>query len=135
MSSNPVDVVLEFEGRINSRNADAIVDLLTPDSVFVDSLGSRVQGLERLHAAWKAYFKMVPDYRISHDEIFQRGGDVAMFGAARGTFSPDGSIRKENFWTAPAAWLAQVKDGKVSSWQVFSDNEPIRVFMRKLSEK
>ena len=135
MSSSPVDVVLDFEMQINSRNPAAIASLLTPDSVFVDSLGSRVQGVEKLRAAWEGYFKMVPDYSISHEEIFQQGDGVAMFGTARGTFSQDGRIRKENFWTTTAAWLARVRDKKISSWQVFTDNEPIRVIMRNASGK
>ena len=135
MSSSPVDVVLEFEQRINSRKPAAIVGLLTPNSVFVDSLGSRVQGLEKLRAAWEGYFKMVPDYSISHEEIFEQGDRVAMFGSARGTFSQDGQIRKENFWTTTAAWRALVRDGKIALWQVFTDNEPIRAIMRRTSVK
>jgi len=135
MNANPVDVVLEFEQRINSRNPAAIAGLLTPDSVFVDSLGSRVQGGEKLHAAWEGYFKMVPDYSVSHDEILSRGDTVVMLGSARGTFSPDGRIHKENFWTTTAAWRAQVRDGKIALWQVFSDNEPIRAIMRRSAKE
>jgi len=134
MSSDPVDVVLEFEQRINSRNAAFVVDLLTPDSFFVDGLGSRMQGLDRLRAAWQGYFKIVPDYNISHDEIFKHGDTVAMFGTAQGTFSQNGQILKENYWTTPAAWRAQVKNGKIALWQVFADNEPIRAIMRKTTK-
>ncbi len=135
MSSNPVDVVLDFERRINSRSPALIAELLATDSVFIDSLGSRVQGLNRLRGAWEGYFRIVPDYSISHEEIFQHDDWVAMFGTARGSFSQDGRIQKENFWTTTAAWLARVEDGKISSWQIFSDNEPIRAIMRKTSGK
>jgi ketosteroid isomerase-like protein len=135
MSSNPVEVVLQFEQRINSHDPQAIVSLLTSNSVFVDSLGSRVEGVEKLRAAWAGYFKMVPDYSITHDEIFANGNTVAMFGSARGTFSPDGQIHKDNLWTTPAAWRASVTDGKIASWQVFSDNEPIRAIMRRAPAK
>jgi ketosteroid isomerase-like protein len=133
MPVEPVDVVLNFEQAINSRNPTAIVGLLAADSVFVDSMGARVQGLEKLRAAWEGYFKMVPDYTVSHDEIFSRGDTVAVFGSARGTFSMDGQVRKENFWQTTAAWRALVKDGKISLWQVFTDNEPIREIMRRKS--
>jgi ketosteroid isomerase-like protein len=135
MSSDPVDVVLDFERRINSRNSTAIAGLLTPDSVFVDSLGTRVQGVEKLRAAWEGYFRMVPDYNISHEEIFRHGDAVAMFGSARGTFSHDGTIQEQNSWTTTAAWRAVVRDGKIALWQVFADNEPIRVIMRNTSAK
>ena len=131
MSPNPVDVVLRFEQSINSRDPAAIADLLTPDSVFVDSLGARVEGAEKLRAAWEGYFRMVPDYAISHEEIFSDGDTVAVFGSARGTFSQDGQMREEDFWSTPAAWRAKVKDGKIAFWQIFADNEPIRAIMRR----
>jgi ketosteroid isomerase-like protein len=120
MSLHPVDVVLEFERLINARDPVAIAVLLTAGSVLIDSLGTRLQGVEKLRAAWEGYFKMVPDYSISHEEIFGRGNTVAMFGSARGTFSADGQIEKENFWTAPAVWRALVTDGKIALWQVFA---------------
>jgi ketosteroid isomerase-like protein len=127
MPADPIDVVLKFEQLINSRDPAAIISLLTTDSVFVDSLGSGVQGLEKLRAAWEGYFKMVPDYTISHDEIFSHGETVALFGSARGTFRRT----EENFWKTTAAWRASVKDGKIALWQVFADNEPIRTIMRR----
>lgn len=128
---DPVDVVLQFEQRINARDPAAIVSLLTADSVFVDSLGNRVEGREKLRAAWEGYFRMVPDYAISHEEIFSHEDTVAVFGSAGGTFSQDGQIRKENIWRSPAAWRALVKGGKIAFWQVFADNEPIRAIMRR----
>ena len=129
-SDNAIATVLKFEQLINSRNADAVCSLLMQDSIFIDSLG-RVEGLARLRSAWEGYFKMVPDYTISHDEIFASGDTVAMFGIAHGTFSKDEQIKKENFWKTPAAWRAVVKNGKIAVWQVYADNEPIREIMRK----
>ncbi|HEY6308729.1 MAG TPA: nuclear transport factor 2 family protein [Candidatus Angelobacter sp.] len=129
--ANPIEVVLKFEQLINSHNPDAICGLLTEDSAFIDSLGNRVAGLESLRKAWAGYFKMVPDYSVSHAEIFLNGETVAMFGSAQGTFSRDGQMKKEDFWKSPAAWRAVVKDGKIALWQVFADNEPIRAIMRR----
>ena len=77
---------------------------------------------------------MVPDYAISHSEIFANGDLVAMFGSAEGTFSKDGKLRKEDYWKTPAAWCARVEDGKIALWQVFADNEPIRAIMRKYAD-
>jgi ketosteroid isomerase-like protein len=131
-SADAVAVVLKFEQAINRQKPEAICSLLTQDSVFIDSLGNRVAGLERLRSAWEGYFKMVPDYTISHDEIFASGNTVAMFGTAQGTFTKDTELRKENFWKTPASWRATVKDEKISVWQVFADNEPLRAIMRKL---
>lgn len=129
--ASPIEVVLQFEHAINSLNPVAICALMTPDGEFVDSLGNRIQGTEKLRAAWMGYFKIVPDYSISHSEIFAQGDTVAVFGLAQGTFSKDGQIRKENFWRTPAAWRAVIKNGKIAIWQVYADNEPIRAIMRK----
>ncbi len=132
-SASPIEVILKFEQLINSRSADAICSLLTEDSVFIDSLDNRVTGMDKLRSAWAGYFKMVPDYSISHSEIFANGDTIAVFGTAQGTFSnsKDGVLKKEDFWRSPAAWRAVVRDGKVSLWQVFADNEPIRSIIRK----
>lgn len=131
--NNPIQVVLEFERLINARNPEDICALMIASGEFIDSLGNRIQGMEKLRAAWEGYFKMVPDYSISHAEIFADRDIVAMFGTAQGTFTKDGQIQKENFWKTPAAWRAVVRDGKVATWQVYGDNEPIRAIMRKAS--
>jgi ketosteroid isomerase-like protein len=130
-SESAIATVLKFEQLINTQKPEAVCSLLAEDSVFIDSLGNRVEGLARLRSAWEGYFKMVPDYTISHEEIFATGNTVAMFGVAQGTFSRGGQIRKENFWKAPAAWKAVVKNERIAVWQVFADNEPIREVMRK----
>jgi hypothetical protein len=73
---------------------------------------------------------MVPDYKVSHEEIFAMGDVVAVFGTARGTFvAPGGTAKKENFWEVPASWKAIVREGKVAHWQVYADNQPIRKLM------
>ena len=127
---SPIEVVLKFEQVINSRSPDAISELLTADSVFIDSLGNRLAGIDKLRTAWAGYFKMVPDYLISHSFVLSDGETVAMFGTAQGTFSGGGPLKKENFWQTPAAWRAVVNNGKVALWQVFADNEPIRAIIR-----
>jgi ketosteroid isomerase-like protein len=143
-SDDPIQVVLQFEKLINSRNGQAIAAFMTADGTFLDSLGNGIQGTEKLCAAWTGYFKMVPDYSSSHSEIFADGSIVAVFGSAQGTFAKKSEAgsragwspateSKENFWKTPAAWRAVVKDGKIALWQVYADNEPIRAIMRKTS--
>lgn len=156
---NPIQVVLKFEELINSRRPEAISAFMTPDGEFIDSLGNRIQGAEKLRSAWTGYFKMVPDYSISHSEIFAHGNTVAVFGSAQGTFYPAGysaqseaaaagasgggrpdpsvagrteaTKNKENFWKTNAAWRAVVKNDRISVWQIYADNEPIRAIMLK----
>lgn len=130
-SESAIATVLKFEQLINSRNAEAACSLLADDSLFIDSLGNRVEGRGRLLSAWQSYFKMVPDYSISHEEIFANGETVAMFGMAQGTLAKTTELKKEDFWKTPAAWKAVVKNNKIAVWQVYADNEPIRAIMRK----
>jgi hypothetical protein len=87
--------------------------------------------MDKMQAAWTAYFRMVPDYRISHEEVFSIRDIVALFGKAEGTYTVDGKLNKDNFWTAPASWMARVENGKIKEWRVYCDNEPIRAIMRK----
>jgi len=130
-SMTSAEIVLKFERLINSRRADAVCSLLTEDSVFIDSLGNRIEGVALLRSAWQSYFNMVPDYTIDHSEMFTDGNRVAMFGTARGTFTKDGQLHQDNRWNTPAAFRAVVKNDKIALWQVFADNEPLREIMKK----
>lgn len=125
-NQEPAAVVLDFMERINSGSVDALCAAMTEDHVFVDGLGARFAGREAMRTGWRAYYKMVPDYKVSHEEILAQGETVAVFGTARGTYAPDGKLKKENFWEVPAAWKAIVRNGLVAHWQVFADNQPVR---------
>jgi ketosteroid isomerase-like protein len=96
-STSAIEVVLKFEELINARRAEAVISLLTDDSIFIDSLGNRVYGTGKLRAAWAGYFKMVPDYSISHAEIFANGNIVAVFGTAQGTFARGTETKRKIF--------------------------------------
>jgi ketosteroid isomerase-like protein len=125
----PIEVVLAFMEGINARDVDRLCALMTEDHVFVDGLGNRVQGRETMRKGWAGYFKMFPDYRVSHAEIFAQGNVVASFGSAEGTYAVEGKLSKENHWSAPAAWRAVVRDGLVAEWQVYADNQAARKIM------
>ena len=125
----PVAVVLDFMERINSEDVDSICAAMTPDHVFVDALGARIVSREAMRTGWRMYHEMIPDYKVSHEEILAKDDTVAVFGTARGTFAVDGKLKKENFWEIPAAWKAVVRDGLVAHWQVFADNQPVRKLM------
>ncbi len=126
MSQSPESVVLAFVNAINRQDVDALMEMMTPEHRFVDSLGSMVEGREKMRAGWRAYLDMVPDYKIAVEENYRDGSVVVMLGEARGTFAPDGKMRAENRWRTPAAFRALVEKGKVAEWRVFADNEPIR---------
>jgi ketosteroid isomerase-like protein len=113
-----------FVDAINRQSVDAVAELMTEDHVFIDSLGARVEGRERMKAGWAGYFKMVPGYAIAIEETYSAGSVVVMLGAARGTYAGES-------WQTPSAWRAVIRDSQVAEWRVYADNEPIRALMRK----
>lgn len=76
--------------------------------------------------AWASYFALFPDYRIHVDRIFSRGGSVAIFGTARGSYHGRGRRSSQSAWRIRAAWLAIVRAGKIAEWRVYADIEPMR---------
>jgi limonene-1,2-epoxide hydrolase len=104
---------------------------MTEEHQFVDSLGTVVEGRDRMRAGWKSYFSMVPDYRIAVDETYCDGPVVVMLGRAQGTYAADGLATAENRWKTPVALRARVEDGKLAEWQVYADNEPLRQIMAR----
>jgi hypothetical protein len=72
---------------------------------------------------------MVPDYTLQIEETFSNGLAVVMFGIARGTWTADGALKRENRWETPVAVRASLFDGGVAGWRVCDNNEPIRNFM------
>ena len=112
MSQSPESVVLAFVNAINRQDVDALMEMMTPEHRFVDSLGSMVEGREKMRAGWRAYFDMVPDYKIAVEETYRDGSVVVMLGEARGTFAPDGKMRAENRWRTPAAFRALWKKAR-----------------------
>lgn len=124
------EVAREFGARINAHDTGGLIALMSPDHVLFDSLGNKFTR-PAIEAGWAAYFAMVPDYWIKIDSAITEGDVVAIFGSAGGTYLPKGgALKPENRWEAPAAWLVTVRDGKVSQWRVYCDNEPIREKMR-----
>lgn len=121
-----VDVALRFVDRINAKDIQGIVALMTEDHRFVDSLGMEIVGRERVQQGWERYFRIVPDYYIEVRETVGDGPVVILLGVAQGTYTADGTLRAENAWETPAAWQARVKGDHIAEWQVYADNEPIR---------
>jgi hypothetical protein len=53
---------------------------------------------------WAGYFRMFPDYRVSHAGVFSQGDVVAAFGSAEGTLALKGELPTENHASVPAPW-------------------------------
>jgi ketosteroid isomerase-like protein len=126
-----VETVLQFLDRINQRDVDKLAELMAEDHVFIDSLGQSVRGREKMRAGWRGYYAFCPDYWVSHEEIFQNGNLVAVFGSAGGTIAANGKLPRENQWRVSAAWRAVTEQGLVKEWQVYADNKPVYDIMAK----
>jgi ketosteroid isomerase-like protein len=108
--TDAVAVVLSFNEAINSRDLDALAELMTASHRFIDSAGATVDGKNACVAAWRGFFEAFPDYRNNFEEIADVGdGVVVVRGRSECSLaSLDG----------PAEWRAVVVDGRVDAWQV-----------------
>lgn len=126
----PRAVALAFVERINAHDLGGLSALMTEDHRFVDSLGTVVNGRDRVRRGWQAYFGMVPDYHLRVEQVMVDGTTVVLLGRAEGTYAPDGHLRPSNRWSTPAALVARVRGAELAEWRVYADNEPIRERMR-----
>jgi ketosteroid isomerase-like protein len=125
--------VSSFMACINQHDVQGLVDLMTEDHLFVDSLGATVSGREAMRGGWNGYFRLFPDYHVEVEMQVARGGVVLACGTARGTYGalaapPQAGHEMGNAgsWSAPAAWRAVVRGGHIAAWQIYCDNEPAR---------
>ena len=129
--NNCETIARKFAEAINNRDANKLNALMTEDHRFIDSMGTVVDGRERMRQGWIGYYEMVPDYKIEIDEAIVSGNVVFMIGKAMGTYTSDGMLKPENFWETIAAWRAIVEGDKIKQWQVIADNEPIRAIIKR----
>ena len=126
---SPEAITQRFVDAINRHDVDALATLMSPGHRFVDSLGTTIEGRDKMRLGWAGYFKMVPDYKITLEETYANDAAVVLPGIAGGTYSKDGHLASENRWSTPVAVRALIEDGLVVEWRVYADNEPIRKLM------
>ena len=131
MTRSPAETALAFIACINAHDVDGLIALMSEDHQFVDSLGHSFHGREGMRTAWEGYFAWFPDYQITVEDLLELDNLILITGQTRGTFAVDGKLLPENFWEAPAAWKAVVKESQLTHWQVYADNHPVREIMRK----
>lgn len=126
-----LDVVKEYIKRINEHNLTGMLEITADDAAFVDSMGINTTGKIDMQKAWDLFLTFFPDYTIQVKDIISKNGMVAVFGTAKGTVATGGRILDENKFEIPASWTATVKQGKISKWRVYADNEPVRKLLEK----
>jgi ketosteroid isomerase-like protein len=127
------ETVRLFVDAINRHDMEALLDLMSEDHKFINSMGEVFTGWKGMHKGWREYFSMVPDYRVEISEMFSSGNTVVILGKASGTYTANGKLREEYYWEISAAWRAVVEQGQIKEWQVFADTEPLRKLIREES--
>jgi len=75
---------------------------------------------------WHDYFSSNPDYWIHVEKLITSGNGVAVIGHTSGCHvGPD----VEEKWTI--LWTAQIRDGLVFQWRIYSDVDEVRAFLSK----
>ncbi len=131
IETGSLDSVKEYIKRINAHDVNGIIEMMSADHVFIDSLGINISGKETMRSAWDTYLAFFPDYLIKPKDFISKNGMVAVFGTASGTLAVNGKLLPENKFEIPASWTAVVKDGKIAKWRVYADNEPVRKLLAR----
>jgi ketosteroid isomerase-like protein len=115
--SSPRATVLRFIEYLNEGDRAGIASLISEDLKFTDIRG-RVYMEKGFMAGYLAEF---PNYKI-HVRHALRGGDgVAIIGQTTGSHVPSEIEDRETL-----VWTAEVKDGLISQWRVYSGEEYAR---------
>jgi uncharacterized protein (TIGR02246 family) len=123
------EIVEAFVAAVNSGRAEKVAAAMTADAAFIDSLGKRIEGKQAIVTAWRAYFRLFPDYRIEIDAVFTDGREAMLHGRAGGTLHRDTRPVEGGRWEIPAAWRAVTDSRRVTLWQVYADNTPVHALL------
>jgi ketosteroid isomerase-like protein len=90
VANSSAATVREFITRVNAHDPRGVVELCTPDHVFIDSLGARLSDLTRIEQAWIGYFFLFPDYLVEIEALASRDSLVLLSGRASATHRGSG---------------------------------------------
>jgi uncharacterized protein (TIGR02246 family) len=124
-------VIEAFVAAVNSGRPEKIVAAMSPDALFIDSLGNRIEGKAALLDGWRAYLQLFPDYRVEVEAIFVDDRAAMLHGWAGATLNRAGQPVDGGRWRIPAAWRAVTDSRRVLLWQVFADNGPVAALLAK----
>jgi hypothetical protein len=96
---------------------------MADDHIFFDAWGGKNIGKDEMKNGWEGYFKMFPDYNIEITDIYFDENKIAAFGFAGGTHENKKTETNETYWKIPAAWQAEIINGKIKLWQVCADQK------------
>lgn len=119
----PIAAVVSFIDRINHGDVPGLADLMTDDHRLVVLDEVPVVGREANRTAWQGYASAYPDYVIYPHEIVERDGRVAVVGHTTGSHL---GLPDEDETRLTVIWLAEVRAGRLASWQIVQDTPAAR---------
>jgi hypothetical protein len=105
-------VTLRFIDCINSGDSEGLKALQTEDFTLIDMGGDAFVGRD----GWEDYFRDYPNYKIHIEKILFCGSDVAIIGKTTGSH-----VKPKVEVLETVLWLADIKDGLVAKWQIYSN--------------
>ncbi|MFQ5822383.1 MAG: nuclear transport factor 2 family protein [Candidatus Heimdallarchaeota archaeon] len=110
----PKSVALKFVEIINTGDSEALIKLQTEDFTLIDMEGDVTRGRD----GWHGYFSSFPQYRIHVQHVLTSGNGVAIIGKTTGSHVPPEVEEHET-----VLWTAEIRDGLVAEWRIYSDIE------------
>lgn len=107
------DVAFRFVERINRRDLEGLLDLMTDDHALTVFGGHDVAGKSAQRDAWRGYFDLCPEYTIHLHEVHVRGDTAILVGSTTGSHLRQPRLAE---FRDPLIWTAKVRDGKVARW-------------------
>ena len=101
-------VALRFNEKINQRDLDGLVELMTDDHTFIDNSGDRYKNMKE---GWREFFENYPDYRNIFTSVTVTHDVAVMVGYS--------TCSDERLLNGPSMWTAKVRGGRVSEWRVY----------------
>jgi len=116
-------VALKFVEAINAGDPERLTALQTEDFTFIDMSGY----VERGRQGWQDYFSTYPKYKIHVEHVLTGGSGVAIIGKTTDSHIPPEVEEKET-----VLWTAEIQNGLVAEWRIYSDTDEIK---KKMSQK
>ena len=107
-------VALKFVEVINAGDPKALIKLQTEDFILIDMGGEVTRGRD----GWPGNFSSFPNYKIHVQQVLTGGNGVAIIGKTTGSHVPPEVEEKET-----VLWTAEIRDGLVAEWRIYSDIE------------
>lgn len=118
---NIMSIFNQFVEAVNNHDLYTMELIISPDHIFIDSIGNKIINRRSVLDAWEVYFRLFPDYSISIIETYLNYSYLAAFGYASGTFGIQYEHHSSNHFYLPAAWRTIIEKECIKYWQVYAD--------------